>query len=60
MVIEMYYIITTNSKDKEAKYVAGPFSTWTAAFDYKKTNCDIRYEPYRYDVVVSRVEVERL
>ena len=60
MVIELYYIITTNSADKQPRYVAGPFATWGEAFDYKKTNCDIRYEPYRYDVVVNKIEAELL
>lgn len=60
MVVEMYYIITTSPANKDPRYVAGPFSSWAEADDYKKTNCDIRYEPYRYDVVVSKVKVDKL
>ena len=53
--LQLYYVVFV--KEAEYQYYAGPFGQWTDAYDYKRTDVNCKYEPYKYEIVCTEVDV---
>lgn len=54
--LSLYYIV--HSRNDEIEYHSGPFASWVDAHDSKATDLACRYEPYKFEIVQHKIDVD--